>query len=152
MHGTNTRSDGTVQGSTKHSSDGTVLPCNLLPCNLFHVAQVTCNLKNTYTTEEDLLLWQNQRSVQQMRLRGSKLLGGFLVVDRLLALLPSKMPALRCIELAKCSDLTVQELSKLVDSRAAQLVVVYGCAKISERDCVELQRGAADAVVVEYAM
>jgi hypothetical protein len=114
--------------------------------------QASRNLLKTYSTEEDMLLWQNQAAVQQLRLRGSRLLGGFLVHQHLLELLPQKLQQLRCIELVKCTDLTLQDLAALVQVKAAPRIVVQRCARICERDCVELQAGCSGAVIVDFCM
>lgn len=105
-----------------------------------------------YSTEEDALLWQNQVAVQHLRLRGSRLLGGFLVHQHLLELLQQRLQQLRCIELVKCGDLDLQELAALVTSRAAPRIIVQRCAQITERDCVQLQNGCGNAVAVDYCM
>jgi hypothetical protein len=107
-------------------------------------------LEKTYSTEEDVLLWQNQATVQHLRLRGSRLLGGFLAHQHLLELLPQKLQQLRCIELVKCGDLTLQDVATLVGVRAAPQIVVQRCAQISERDCVALQEGCRGKVEVDY--
>jgi hypothetical protein len=117
---------------------------------LYAAAQATRNLEKTYSTEEDVLLWQNQAAVQRLRLRGSRLLGGFLVHQHLLELLPQKLQQLRCIELVKCNDLTLQDLVKLVEVRAARQIVVQRCTHISEKDCVALQKGCGGDVEVVY--
>jgi hypothetical protein len=97
-----------------------------------------------------VLLWQNQATVQQLRLRGSRLLGGFLVHQHLLELLPQKLQQLRCIELVKCSDLTLQDVAKLVQVRAATKIVVQRCVRVSERQCVALQEALGGKVVVDH--
>jgi hypothetical protein len=116
---------------------------------LYASVQATRNLEKTYSTEEDVLLWQNQAAVQHLRLRGSRLLGGFLTHQHLLELLPQKLQQLRCIELVKCNDLMQQDLEKLVEVRAAPQIVVQRCALISEKDCVALQEGCKGEVEVD---
>ncbi|WIA32785.1 hypothetical protein OEZ86_005968 [Tetradesmus obliquus] len=110
------------------------------------------SLAMRYSTEEDALLWQNQVAVQHLRLRGSRLLGGFLVHQHLLELLQQRLQQLRCIGLVKCGDLELQELAALVTSRAAPRIIVQRCAQITERDCVQLQNGCGNAVAVDYCM
>jgi hypothetical protein len=80
------------------------------------------------------------------------LLGGFLVHRHLLELLPQKLKQLRCIELVKCSDLTLQDLAALVKVKAAPRILVQRCAGISDRECVELQEGCRNGVAVDYCM
>lgn len=117
-----------------------------------HLAQEHRNLTRTYTTTEDYLLWRNQSSVQLLRLKGSVLLGGFLVEEELLQKLPTAMPQLQRIEVVKAPDVTVDHLRGLVCAGLCRHVVVQGCRGISERDCVQLQEEAGNGVAVDYCM
>lgn len=110
------------------------------------------DLTKTYTTAEDLLLWKNQHAVRVLRLRGSVLLGGFLMEGSLLQQLPAAMPQLHRVELVKMRDLTRQQLSQLVGMGVCREVLVQGCSSITDRDCVGLEEQAAGSVVVEYSL
>jgi hypothetical protein len=109
------------------------------------------SLQKTYTTTEDYLLWRNQSAVRHLRLRGSALLGGFLVEESLLHKLPTAMPDLQLVEVVRAKDLTLQQLSRFVCARSCKRVVVQGCGAISDRDCVELEEAVGTDVAVEYS-
>jgi hypothetical protein len=113
--------------------------------------QVHRNLKTTYTTAEDYLLWRNQSAVSHLRLRGSALLGGFLVKESLLHKLPTAMPELQLVEVVRAKDLTLQQLSRFVCARPCRRVLVQGCGAISDSDCVELEDAVGSDVAVEYS-
>lgn len=79
-------------------------------------------------------------------------LGGFLVHGDMLASMPARLPDLRCIELVKCGDLTVEHLRNLVHSKAARRVVVQGCKYISACDCMQLQESSMSVVRVDFEL
>jgi hypothetical protein len=93
------------------------------------------DLASTYSTEEDALIWRHQASLRSLRLRGSRLLGGFLVHEHLLAMLPVALPRLTSIELVRCFDLTPQHLAALAASGAARTILVDTCRAITGADC-----------------
>jgi hypothetical protein len=133
-----------------------LLPLLLL---LLLLLQAHRNLSKTYTTSEDYMLWCNQSAVTNMRIKGSALLGGFLVQPALLQKLPVAMPLLKRVEVVKAVDLTLQQLRAFVKARVCRHVVVAGCGgrgagrgEIRETDCVEMQEAVGGAVVVEYRM
>jgi len=96
------------------------------------------------------LIWQNQTALHDIKLQGSSIIGGFLVHNDLLQLLANNLRCLRTIQLAKCADLTVKQLSALVASRAAKHIAVQGCEKILARDCSALQQGCEHAVCLDW--
>jgi hypothetical protein len=112
--------------------------------------QVHHNLPKTYSTSEDVLLWRNQSAVRHLRLRGSAMLGGFLVEESLLQELPKALPCLERVEVVKAHDLTVPTLQRFVEARACRCVLVQGCRDVSARDCRVLGGVHAD-VEVEFA-
>lgn len=123
----------------------------MTPCHVLCL-QVHKNLPKTYSTSEDLLLWRNQSAVRHLRLRGSALLGGFLVEPGLLEQLPAAMPDLQQVEVVKAHDLTLQQLRCFVEARACRCVLVQGCGGIRDSDCSALQQLVDGVVAVEYGV
>jgi hypothetical protein len=109
------------------------------------------NLPKTYSTAEDVLLWRNLSAVRHLRLRGSAMIGGFLVEESLLQELPKAMPCLERVEVVKAHDLTVPTLQRFVKACACRCVSVQGCRDVSARDCRVLGGVHAD-VEVEFAL
>ncbi|KAF8067163.1 hypothetical protein HT031_002210 [Scenedesmus sp. PABB004] len=111
------------------------------------------NLAQTYDTREDGALWRDQGALRVLRLRGSRLLGGFLAHDDLLAELPAALPRLARLELARMADLTAEDLGKLAAAGAARRITVQGCRGVSARDCARVEAaagGGAAHVAVEF--
>lgn len=90
---------------------------------------------DTYLSAEDELIWQQQSSLQQLVLRGSSRLGGFLEHDELLAVLQHRLPRLKSIEFQDCIDLCEQQLQKLLHSRVVANVFVKGRHGMSTSQC-----------------
>lgn len=89
--------------------------------------------------------------MRHLRLRGSALLGGFLVEQPLLQQLPAAMPDLHRVEVVRARELTAEQLTRFVAARACRSVLVQGCVAISERDCVQAQDAVGGDVQVEYS-
>lgn len=117
-----------------------------------HCLQVHTNLPTSYSTSEDFLLWRNQSAVRHMRLRGSVLLGGFLVEEGLLEQLHTAMPGLERVEIVRAQDLTLPTLRRFVETHACRCVVVQGCRGVSARDCRILQELVDGQVEVEFGL
>ncbi|KAF8061968.1 dapL [Scenedesmus sp. PABB004] len=115
------------------------------------ISRDAAELGDTYNSEEDVLLWRRQADLRVVELRGSRLLGGFMVQPPLLSQLARQLPALECVELTRCHDLSALELAALVASRAVPRVVVRDCGGVRDRDCAVMQTCARGAVVVECA-
>jgi hypothetical protein len=79
-----------------------------------------------YNDDEDIALWQNQRSVTHVTIRGTFHAGGFFAPGHL-ARARAAMPRLRCVLFANCGDLHSDRLQQVVDARLAPLVVMQAC-------------------------
>jgi hypothetical protein len=91
-----------------------------------------------YDSQEDLLLFQNQAQLQELAIKGSSRVGGFLVDGHICEQLRQRLPALRCVRMELCPDLQQPALAQLVAVSPAPLVLVVGCGPISERECCQL--------------
>uniref|UniRef100_A0A383VC31 Uncharacterized protein n=1 Tax=Tetradesmus obliquus TaxID=3088 RepID=A0A383VC31_TETOB len=79
-----------------------------------------------YNDDEDIALWQNQRSVTHITVRGTFHAGGFFApghLDRARV----AMPRLRCVLFANCGDLHSDRLQQVIDARLAPLIVLQAC-------------------------
>lgn len=104
--------------------------------------------ESRYRCAEDLLLWQQQPQLRELAVCGSCLIGGFLTESEIRAQLPLKLPALQCVSIEQCPDLTVDMLAQLVAVQPAPVVKVSGCKLLTERQCCEV---SSASVCVEHA-
>jgi hypothetical protein len=79
-----------------------------------------------YNDDEDIALWQNQRSVTHISIRGTFHAGGFFAPGHV-ARARAAMPRLRCLLFANCGDLHSDRLQQVIDERLAPLVVLQAC-------------------------
>lgn len=95
-------------------------------------------------------MWQHQTQLQQLAVRSSALIGGFLTIPHVMQSLPLRLPVLKSLSLQLCPDLSPLQLAALVSVAPAPLIKVEGCARVTERDCVMLAVCSAGRVQVEY--
>jgi hypothetical protein len=101
------------------------VPAILLFCPLLlllHVLPADAD----YNDDEDIALWQNQRSVTHITIRGTFHAGGFFAPGHP-ARARAAMPLLRCMLFANCGDLHSDRLQQVIDDRLAPLVVLQAC-------------------------
>lgn len=118
-------------------------------CLLFAVLFVQTDAD--YNDWEDIALWQNQRNVRHITVRGTFHAGGFFARGHL-AMARRFMPHIEGMLFDNCSDLHTDRLQEVVDSHLSPLVVVQSCGASSSaaRAAAAAAAAAAQAEAAEH--